>query len=536
MSKTARPELIDELLPIGERLRRSYDLHTDRTAVVDPRRKLTYGQLRERATSVARGLRRLGARTGDRIVVISPNSVEWVEVDHACYIAGFVRVGPITRLHPQELLGIVTDADPVVAVVDGEWLAGAGRSWLPDNVKHLVVIGDEAGDAMPFEDLVADGASDAFVFDAPVVDGDQWLMYTSGSTGTPKGVRCTGRSIGAMTRNVLAEMKGLTSADIALHTAPLSHFSGAVALAVFATGGCNMLRAAFDVEGVAEGVAGGGVTVLPMVPTQITMLTDYLISREKSGTPRDVTGIRQIPYAGSAIAPAKLAEAQDVFGPVLLQFYGASESPMPMTALQPEDHLAESAEGRLPRLASAGRVNRFVQMKIVGPDGEELPAGETGEIIAAGAQVMPGYWRLPEATAEVLSPDGWLKTGDVGYFDEDGFLFIVDRKKDMVITGGFNVYPREVENAILNLPGIREVAVVGAPSEKWGEAIVAVVSLQPDANLTAEDVVSHCRSLIAGYKVPKSVEIVDDLPKSGSGKIMKRAVRDALWQGRARKV
>ncbi|MFJ6263337.1 class I adenylate-forming enzyme family protein [Rhodococcus erythropolis] len=529
-------KLTSELLPIGERIRRSYEQHADRIAVSDPRRQLTYRQLQSRASAVARGLRKLGCRPGDRLVLIAPNTVEWVEVDHACYIGGFVRVAPITRLHPHEIHGIISDADPTVVVVDGAWLAEAVPGWLPEGIEHLVVIGAPVDGALPFEELVAQGSADNFEFGAHAAQDDQWIIYTSGSTGKPKGVRCTGLSLGAMTRNMLAEMPDMTSSDIALHTAPLSHFSGAVGLAVFAAGGCNVLRDSFQVHAVATAVTELGVTLLPMVPTQITMLTDYLLDQNRVGKSLDASGIHQIPYAGSAIAPDRLAKAQEVFGEVLLQFYGASEAPQPLTALQPKDHLVEATDGRLPRLASAGRVNRFVELKIVSPDGAELPPGETGEIVVAGPQVMPGYWRLPEATSEVLSADGWLRTGDVGYLDEDGFLFIVDRKKDMVITGGFNVYPREVENAISTLGGVREVAVVGAPSEKWGEELVAVVSLQPDADLTAEDVIGHCRSLIAGYKLPKKVTFVNELPKSGTGKILKRTVHDELWSGRARNV
>ncbi len=526
-----------DLLSIGERLRRSYVENADRVAVVDRNRKLTYGELHRRAVAVARGFRSLGVESGDRVVVISPNSVEWVEVDHACYVGGFVRVGPITRLHPRELLGIVSDADASVVVVEQEWLRSAGRSWLPESVQHLVVIGgDDEGTALSLEQLIQKGESEPSEFAEPVSDGDQWLMYTSGSTGKPKGVRCTGLGVGAMIRNVISEMHGLSNEDIALHTAPLSHFSGAIALAVFAAGGCNVVESGFDVEAVARAVAVDKVTVLPMVPTQITMLTEYLAGRVLTGPPVDVSGLRQIPYAGSAIASDRLTKAQQIFGPVLLQFYGASESPLPITALQPEDHLPYAGAGRLPRLASAGRPNRYVQVKIVGPDGAELAAGETGEITSAGPHVMPGYWRLPAATAEVLSVDGWLKTGDVGYFDEHGFLFIVDRKKDMIITGGFNVYPREVETAISSMEGIRECAVVGAPSDKWGEEIVAVVSLKPGYDVSPADVIAHCRSLIAGYKVPKTVDFVDDLPKGGTGKIMKRAIQDGLWEGRTRKV
>jgi acyl-CoA synthetase (AMP-forming)/AMP-acid ligase II len=220
----------------------------------------------------------------------------------------------------------------------------------------------------------------------------------------------------------------------------------------------------------------------------------------------------------------------------MMQFYGASEAPMPLTALHPDQHLDDGADGRLPRLASAGRPNVNVELKIIGAQGETLPQGETGEIAARGDHITPGYWQQPEATAEVLDDQGWLRTGDVGYLDEHGFLFIVDRKKDMIVTGGFNVFPREVENAISTMDGVREVAVVAAPSVQWGEQIVAVVVLTPAAELTPADVIEYCRGLIGRYKIPKEVMLVDELPKSATGKIDKRSIREELWAGHGRRV
>jgi long-chain acyl-CoA synthetase len=523
-------------VPVGAVLRRSYEVFADRTAVVDDSRSLTYAELRSRAAAVAVGLRKLGCGPGDRVALIAPNSVEWVEVDHACYLGGFIRVGLMTRLHPRELAQIVADADPAVLLAESNWLAAAGTEWIPSGVKHVVTIGGEPlPGTTPFADLAV-AQPDAAV--TPADPGaTAWIMYTSGSTGLPKGVETTGQAAGAMVRNILSEMPGLTCEDVAIHTAPMSHFSGAVALAVFAAGGANVMHPAFDLDRMVQALRANEVSTLPLVPTQITMLTDELIRRRAAGDRVDTSALRQIVYAGSAIAPDRLARAKEVFGEILLQFYGASESPMPLTALPPQDHVGTvAAPGGLPRLASAGRPNRYTEVRVIDDQGLAVPAGTPGEIQVRGEQTMTGYWRLSEATAEVLDADGWLRTGDVGYLDEAGYLFIVDRKKDMIVSGGFNVYPREVENVISTLPQVREVTVVGAPSERWGEEITAVVSLQPGAELTALEVIAHCRGAIAGYKVPKRVQFVDDLPKSGAGKIQKRAIRDELWAGRDRSV
>jgi acyl-CoA synthetase (AMP-forming)/AMP-acid ligase II len=233
------------------------------------------------------------------------------------------------------------------------------------------------------------------------------------------------------------------------------------------------------------------------------------------------------------MAPDRLARALSVFGPVFTQFYGLSETPMPLTCMSAPDHqrLLGSAS-----LGSAGRPSAFVEIKLVDAQGREVPAGAEGEILVRGDSVMSGYWSNPEATVAMITADGWAHTGDVGRFDEGGYLHIVDRIKDLIITGGYNVYPTEVENAILSLESVLEVAVVGVPDEQWGEAIKAVVVARPGFDLDAERVVTACRERLADYKKPRSVEFVSALPKTGSGKLMRRKVRDEYWHAADRQV
>ncbi|GHE93685.1 acyl-CoA synthetase [Amycolatopsis deserti] len=517
--------------PLAQVYARAYREHADRPAIRDERRTLTYGELGARARRIARAFRRLGAAPGSRVVIVSPNRCEWTEAYHGIALGGYVRTGLLTRLHPAELARIAADAEPVAVLVDGEWLSRNGTDWVPPGVRDVVVLGegDVPPGCIPFEEFVASGTDDELPLPEP--ESDAWLLYTSGSTGQPKGVRVPHRAVGALIRNAREVLPGLGPGDAALHTAPVSHFSGGIADVVTACGGLNIHERGFDAARVADAALGGEVTVLPLVPTMITMLVEELSARD---APRGrVGGVRVLPYAGSAIQPGVAARARAWFGDAMQQLYGASEAQLPITTLRPEDHVETRNARGLPRLASAGRVTPHVELEIVDAARRPVPPGETGEIRTRGEHVSAGYWRRPEETAETFA-GGWAHTGDVGYLDEDGFLFILDRRKDMIITGGFNVYPREIETVISDLPGVREVAVVGAPDDRWGEAITAFVS--PGSALSAAEVLTHCRARLGGYKVPKSVIFLDELPKTGTGKIEKRLLREQLWRGRERRV
>lgn len=520
--------------PIADIYRAAHARFSDRVALRDSAGGRTFAELGTRAHRVGNALRKLGAAPGERMATLSPNRVAWVEADHGFALGGYARTGLLPRLHVAEVAMIVEDVEPYALFVDGEWLAENGRDWVPSQVREVIVMGDAShapGSFVPYEELVASGGED----ELPSVDPDAiaWIMYTSGSTGLPKGVLATQRGVGASIRNILAEMPSLSYQDTALHTAPISHFSGSILAAVAAVGATNVLEPGFEANRVVEAAEGGDITVLPLVPTMITMLLEELAGKDP---PKGRLGsVRLVAYAGSAIQPDRAVAAGEYFGEVMTQFYGSSEAPIPISCLRPEDHTQEKGSGGQPHLASAGRISKFVEVKILSPEGSELTQGESGEIAVFGEQVAPGYWRQPEAMAEVFK-DGWVRTGDIGYLDDDGLLYIVDRRKDMIITGSFNVYPREVENAISSLAEVREVAVVGAPDERWGELITAMIVLEQDSELTPEEVIAHCRRSIGGYKVPKRVEFVEELPKTGSGKVMRAKIKDQLWANRERRV
>jgi long-chain acyl-CoA synthetase len=523
------------IVPLGEMYARSFVEFADRPAVRDPLQTLTHAEIGVRSRRLASALRGLGLSRGDRVVIVSNNSAEWAQVDRAVAIGGFVRVALLPRLHVAELTQIGHDAEPAIVFADADWFADNDSAWVPAGVRTVVTMGSTRalqGDAgVPFEQLVAAGRDE----EAPLPAGQDLaaVLYTSGSTGLPKGVKVTHDNAGARIRNILHELSSIDADDVALHTGPISHFSGGIGEAVTAVGGLNVLEPSFSAARVVDRAAWGEVTVLPLVPTMITMLLEELESR---GAPTGRLGrVKVLPYAGSAIQPDRAARARAYVGDAMHQLYGASEAQMPIAALAPKDHVRDTNERGLPRLASAGKPTKHVEVAIVDLDRRPLPQGEAGEIATRGAHVGPGYWRNEAATAEAFG-DGWCYTGDVGYIDEHGYLFILDRRKDMIITGGFNVYPREIENVVFALPGVREVAVLGAPDERWGEAITALVSPLPGSGLSAEDVVAHCREHLGGYKVPKRVVLVDDLPKGPTGKIDKVRIRSQLWVDQDRHV
>ncbi|HZZ45666.1 MAG TPA: AMP-binding protein [Pseudonocardia sp.] len=522
-----------ELVPLGQMYASTVERYAERHAIRDDREDFNYAELGANARRLASALRGLGLTKGDRVAIVSDNSCEWAQLDRATAIGGFARVALLPRLHAAELAVIAADAEPAVVFADADWLARNGRDWVPHRGGPMVTMGsgERVGDVIGFADFLASGRDE----EGPLPDGDDLaaLLYTSGSTGKPKGVKVTHAGAGARVRGIRHELPSLGAGDVALHTAPVSHFSGGISEAVAAVGGLNVFAAAFDSVRVADQASSGDITVLPLVPTMITMLLREL---ERRGEPTGRIGnVKILPYAGSAIQPDRAALAGRYFGQAMRQLYGASEAQMPIASLAPHEHVTATNGRGLPRLASAGKPTTYVEVAIVDEDHRALPHGETGEIATRGPHVSPGYWRNAVATEETFR-DGWCYTGDVGYLDEHGYLFILDRRKDMIITGGFNVNPREIENVASELPGIREVAVLGAPDERWGEAITAFVSLQPASDLTENAVIAHCRGQLGGYKVPKRVIVVEDLPKGGTGKVDKVELRNRLWANRERRV
>lgn len=512
-------------------LDRAVRTYPDRIAVADERARLSYRELDELSSRIAGRLSAEGVRAGDRVLLVLDNRIEYIALEQALMRSGVVRVGLNTRLHAAEACAIAEDARPALAFVEARWLDRSQASGLPDFGCPVVVVGDDRGTGV-LESFV-DGPVDPF---EPPHSGDDlaWLLYTSGTTGTPKGVMHSHSSILAAVRLLREVLPPLSENDVALHTAPLSHMSGAVALTTMGAGGTNAVRARFDPRTVVDDVREHSVSVLPLVPTQLVMLTTFL-GGDTAGVV-DLASIRTVPYAGSAIAPDRLDAATGCFGPVLTQLYGSSECVMPVTALRPHDHTSRTNRLGLPRSASAGQVTSETEIAVLDEHGRAVPPGCPGELVVRTPAATTGYWRNQTATAELIDRDGWFHSGDVGIIDENGYLFIVDRKKDMIVSGGFNVYPREVENALSEMPGVSEVVVVSEPSDDWGEGVVAVIVPEAGYELSLDAVQSWCRERIAAYKIPRRLEIVTGFPRSGAGKVLKRVISEAFWADRPRRV
>ena len=518
---------------IGGLLTKSAQTFPDNLAIAHGPRKLTYKQFKSRANRLANALGKLGIKQGDNVALVQYNYPEMLESIFACFKAGYGTVPINFRLHPSEFAFIIDHSEAKAVIVSPEFNEAIIGIWdrIP-GARHLITLSGAEGEVLDYEKLISE-ESEQFT-DADVHPDDlAWLFYTSGTTGLPKGAMLTHRNLLAMTMNFCVDVcPGLGPDDVILHAAPLSHGSGLYALPNIGKAAGNVIleSKAFDPELVFKAIEEYRVTNMFAAPTMVKLMA------ESPAVDRyDHASLRSLNYGGAPILVEDLKEAMAKLGPCLVQIFGQAESPMTITYLPHRDHVLEGTPEQMKRLASAGFPRTDVEVKIFDPDDKELPPGETGEIVTRSDLVMKGYWRNPEATAETLR-NGWLHTGDIGYMDEDGYLFIMDRSKDMIISGGENIYPREIEEVLVRHPAVREVAVIGVPDPKWGEAIKAVVSLVPRQSATEEELIAFCKDNIASYKKPKSVDFVDELPKNNYGKILKRELRAKYWDGRERKV
>lgn len=502
----------------------------DGLALIHGEERISYRTFHQRALAVGGNLLALGCAPGDRVAFCLANSPRIMEVIFGCFAAGLVVVPVNARLHPREMAYIVANSGARILIHGGEYDAGiAANAELFAGVRRISP--DPAGDAESFDMLLDPAKALAAAVDAAPEDLC-WLFYTSGTTGKPKGAMWNHRMVRCVIMNYLADLHNIQPGEMVLHCAPMSHGSGIVALPAVARGAVNAISdsASFDVDALLATVERLKVSHIAfMAPTQIVkMLEDYVPGRH------DISTLTAICYGGAPIYVEQLKQAIATFGPVFVQLYGQGEAPITITGLSAAAHVRLLAAGD-PRIGSAGQVRTDVEAHCVDQDDNVLPAGEAGEVVARGDVVMPGYWANPEASAEALR-GGWLHTGDIGYFDDKGYLFLLDRAKDMVISGGNNVYPREVEEVIILHPKVANCVVFGIPDEYWGEAVHAVVVAKEGETLGAREIIDFCGEHLAGYKKPKAVDFVDALPVSGYGKILRREVRDQYWQGQSSRI
>lgn len=502
-------------------------------ALVYGRKQWTYSRFNARVNRLANALHGLGIKQGNNVALLQYNYPEMLESLFACFKAGYGAVPINFRLHPNEFSFIIDHSEAKAVILSSEFNEAVmdNRGRIPQ-VRHLITLSGAKGELLDYEGLLS-GGSDQF-WDADVQPDDlAWIFYTSGTTGLPKGAMLTHRNLVALAMNFYADMApGFGPHDVILHGAPLSHGSGLYALPNVGKAGTNIILESktFDPELVFKAIQESRVTNMFGAPTMVKVMVE-----SPAVDKYDHSSLRALSYGGAPMLVEDLRAAIVKLGPCLVQLFGQAESPMTITYLPHRDHVLEGTPDQLRRLASAGIPRTDVEVKIFDTEDRELPPGELGEIVTRSDLVMKGYWRNPEATAETLRK-GWLHTGDMGYMDEGGYLFIMDRSKDMIITGGENVYPREIEEVMIRHPAVREVAVIGIPDLKWGEAIKAVVSLRPGTSTTEEDLIAFCKDNIASYKKPKSVDFVNELPKNNYGKILKRELRARYWEGKERKV
>lgn len=508
--------------------------YPDKTAIVYDGVRRTFRELDKRVNALANGLLKMGVKKGDRVGMLLTNRPEFIEIDFALAKTGIVRVPLNSRLTAADHRYMLDDSEADLLIF-GEGFTEAVKAIRPDlkTVKRFIRVSEglsreQTPGAIDYERLIGENApEDPF---GEIVEEDlHTLFYTSGTTGKPKGAMLSQKSWANVAVNLILDY-GAVSDDVILNTQPLSHGAGFFVLPYFIRGATNVLIPEFKPSIVFETIERERVTVLKLVPSMLYQLLD---APEKN---RYYLGsLHSIIYGGSPIAVPRLEEAIRFFGRKLVQLYGQAEAPMCISTLSRADHVVEGSQEAVKRLNSAGKPCVNVEVRIVGDDGQDRSPGEVGEVIVRGDHLMQGYWKLPEATADTLR-EGWVYTGDLGYFDPAGFIFLVDRKRDVIISGGFNIYPKEIEDVIINHPSVKEVAVIGVPDEKWGEAVKALVVSIEGVEIKEEELIDHCRHHLAGFKKPKSVEFLKSLPRNPYGKVQKTVLREPYWKGFDRRI
>ncbi|TYB57434.1 AMP-binding protein [Nonomuraea sp. PA05] len=490
---------------------RSLQRHPGRVAFATPDGDLSYGELRRLIARIAAALRGGGVRPGDGVALIAPNRPEAFAAMVAAQSLG-------ARYTPLHAMG--SPADHAIVCED----AGIA-ALIADEPRYAETLAAELRTPPRVFGLDALAAAEPDTDDIPTVARESdiaFLAYTGGTTGRPKGVMLSHRSL--VTHVLLSVAHWQLPTELRfLGSTPLTHALAGMAPAIFHQAGSITLTKGFDPAEFCEIVRTQRITATFLVPSMIYVLLDHVAAH-----PADLSSLRTILYGAAPMSPDRLEQALDVFGPVFVQFYGQTEAPNTVTTLSKQDH-------ELRRLASCGKPHPALDVAVLDDHDQPCAVGELGEVCVRGPLLMDGYWRQPELTAEALR-NGWLHTGDIGRFDEDNYLYLADRKKDMLITGGFNVYPREVEDALAAHPDVAAAAVIGVPDPKWGEAVTAFVVRTADATATAEELIAHVRELKGPVHAPKRLDFVDGLPLTPLGKIDKKRLRARFWDAADRAV
>jgi long-chain acyl-CoA synthetase len=501
-------------------------LYLNKEAFVYGDTRITYSQFNTRINKMIHALHKMGVKKGDVIGILSWSCLQFVEIYGASMKGGFIASPFNPRLQANELEYIINYSEANTLFVGPELfeVTSSIRDKLL-KVKNFISLESAGPDMIAHDDLLKD-----YPGDEPDVQVDEddpiCIIYTSGTTGMPRGALYTQRRFIEDAETLVIDM-GLQPGDKRVQITPPFHIAGNTHFrSSLYTGGCNIIVKFFDAGTTLKIIQEEKATHMDFVPTHLVAMLNLPNLKDY-----DISSIKFLWYGASPMPQEVLKRGMKVFGPIFAQGFGQSESGPAISHLTKEDHnVLDKPEKEQKKLASAGRPDIGVQVRIVDDKDKDVGPGEVGEIIVRSKHIMVEYWHRPEDTKANLVK-GWLHTGDIGYYDEEGYIYIVDRKKDMIITGGENVYPREVEEVLYQHPAVMEAAVIGIPDDYWVEKVHAVVATKKGEKATAEELVAFCKKRLAGYKTPKSVEFVDALPRNPSGKILKRELRDKYWKG-----
>jgi long-chain acyl-CoA synthetase len=497
----------------------------DQEAFVHGLQRITFAQFNARVNSLVHALQTMGANKGDVIGILSWNCLEYADIYGAAMKGGFIASPFNPRLGADELEYIINYSEANSLFVGPELMEMANklRTRLP-KVKNYISLEVSAPDMIWHSDLLT-----TYSKEEPDVEIDEddpvCIIYTSGTTGVPRGALYTHRCFIEDSKVLVMDI-GLQPGHKRVQITPLFHIAGNTHFrSSLYVGGCNVILKFFDAAATLQLIQDERATHMDFVPTHLVAMLN-LPDFDKY----DISSMNLMWYGASPMPLEVLKKGIKAFGPIIAQGYGQTESGPAICHLSKEDHnVLDRPEKEQRKLASAGRPDIGVQVRIVDDQGSDVEPGEVGEIILRSKHMMVGYWHKPEETRETLV-NGWLHSGDMGYYDEEGYIYIADRKKDMIISGGENVYPREVEEVLYRHPAVMEAAVIGVPDPYWVEKVHAVVTTKEGASTSAEELIAFCKKHIAGYKAPKSVELVDSLPKNAAGKILKRELRAKYWK------
>jgi len=506
-------------------------LYPNQEAFVYGATRITFSEFNTRVNKLIHALHEMGVRKGDVVGILSWSCLEYADVYGVTMKGGFIASPFNPRLQANELEYIINYSEANTLFVGLELLETVNslRSRLP-KVKNFISFEGSAPNMVAHQDLLASHPGQEP--DVQVEEDDPvCIIYTSGTTGVPRGALYTQRRLIEDSKILVIDMN-LNPGDRRVQITPLFHIAGNSHFrSSLYSGGCNIIIKFFDAAATLKTIQNERATHIDIVPTHLVAMLN-LPDLGKY----DISSLKFLWYGASPMPLEVLKKGMKVFGPIIAQGYGQSESGPAISHLSREDHnVLDRPEKEQKKLSSAGRPDIGVQVRIVDDKNNDVGVGEIGEIIVRSKHIMVEYWHKPDETRGTLI-NGWLHTGDMGYYDEEGYIYIADRKKDMIISGGENIYPREVEEVLYQHPAILEATVIGIPDPYWVERVHAIVVTKKGASTTAEELIAFCKKHIAGYKAPKSVEFIDSLPKNPSGKILKRELREKYWKGQARKV